>query len=185
MKALTAAINGLDWTNTKILVLCKFLTIVLVGAIAVDVFVGVFWRYVLNDALAWYEESSKFLMLWMVFTASPIVLKQGGLIALDVLPRHLPPRLARFNYLVIYTVVIGLLGVLVYHGFGLATNAWVQKPTSIPISYFFIYLAIPFGCAIMALISIEFWLRSLRGIFDPRPDDFPNTDWTTDSISSS
>ena len=184
MKALTQIIKGLDWLNTNILTLCKFLTIVLVAAITLDVFVGVFFRYVLNSALAWYEESSKFLMLWMVFTACPIVLKQGGHIALDMLPRALPPRLARFNYLLIYSVVIALLSVLIYHGYGLAWIARNQVPTSIPISYFFIYVSIPFGCTIMALVSLEFWMRSLRGIFDPRPDDVPNDEWTTDSIST-
>ena len=113
MKVLTALVNGLDWINLKILVLCRFLTIFLVGIITLNVFVGVFSRYVLNYSIPWYEESAKYLMLWMVFTACPIVLKQGGHIALDVLPTRLPPRLQNFNYLIIYTVVLFLVGVFV------------------------------------------------------------------------
>ena len=185
MKALNGIIAGLDWLNTKILAICKFFTIILVGAIAIDIFIGVFWRYVLNDALAWYEESAKFMMLWMVFTACPIVLRQGGHIALDVLPRRLPPRLMRFNYLIIFTCVIALLVVLVYHGFGLAYLARNQTPTSVPISYFAVYFAIPFGCTVMALVSLEFWMRSLRGIFDPRPDDIPNPNLDPEVVSTS
>ena len=185
MQILTAIINGLDWINTKILALCKLLTIVLVGLIALDIFVGVFSRYVLNNALAWYEESAKYLMLWMVFTGCPIVLRQGGHISLDVLPRRLPPRLMRFNYLIIFSVVISLLVVLVYHGFGLAYLARNQTPTSVPISFFYVYFSIPFGSAVMALVSLEFWMRALRGMFDPRPDDIPNAELHAESVSLS
>ena len=185
MKALSSLISGIDWLNHRILVVCKYLTILLVGVIAADIFVGVFSRYVLNNALPWYEESAKYLMLWMVFTACPIVLKQGGHISLDVLPRSFAPRLQRVNYLIIYTAIIAFLGILVWQGFGLAWIARKQTPTSVPISFFFVYLAIPFGAVVMLLVSMEFWLRSLRGIFRPSDDDFPNRDWTTESVSTS
>ena len=46
MQFLAGVISALDWINTKILSLCKLLTTVLVGIIALNVFVGVFWRYV-------------------------------------------------------------------------------------------------------------------------------------------
>ncbi|MBT6278187.1 MAG: hypothetical protein HOI95_29140, partial [Chromatiales bacterium] len=61
MRFLAVIIAGLDWVNTKIVAVCRVLTIVLVGVIAVNVFIGVFWRYVLNDSLPWYEESAKYL----------------------------------------------------------------------------------------------------------------------------
>ncbi len=185
MKFLSAIIRSLDWWNHRVLKVCKFLTIVLVGVIALDIFVGVFSRYVLNNALAWYEESAKYLMLWMVFTASPIVLKQGGHIALDVLPRSLAPRLQRVNYLIIYSIVIAFLGILIWQGSGLAWNARIQMPTSVPVSFLVVYAAIPFGAAIMLLVSLEFWFRALRGVFSPSDDDFPSRDWSPDSVSMS
>ena len=53
---------------------------------------GVFWRYVLNDALSWSEETAKFLMVWMVFTASPIGLSFGGHAAIDIFSNILTKR---------------------------------------------------------------------------------------------
>ena len=64
-------IDRLDRLDLKLLRLCKWLTIFVVGILAVNVFSGVFWRYVLNDSLPWYEEFSKYLMLWLVFAGAP------------------------------------------------------------------------------------------------------------------
>ena len=183
MQFLAGVIAALDWINTKILSLCKLLTTILVGIIALNVFVGVFWRYVLNDSLAWYEESAKYMMLWMVFVACPIVLKQRGHIALDMLPRALPPRLRNFNYLIIYTATFFLVSVFVYEGASLAYIARGQSPTSVDISFAYIYASIPFGCAVMALISLEFWFRALRGIFIPEETDLGAGDTVDNSMS--
>ena len=183
MRALTATIEGLDRFNLKILWLCKWLTIALVGTLAVNVFIGVFWRYVLNDSLSWYEESSKYLMLWLVFAGAPIVLKQRGHVSLDILPRLLPLRLQDLNYVIIYTVVLALLYVFVWQGFDLAWRARAQQATTIDVSFFWIYLAIPLGCAVMVLISLEFWLRALRGVFG-RDDSGPGAGYTMGSSMS-
>ena len=71
MKAILQLASGLDWLTDHILEVCKYATMVVVGLIAGIIFIGVFWRYVLNDPLAWYEETAKYLMLWLVFVASP------------------------------------------------------------------------------------------------------------------
>ncbi len=176
MKMLTTLINSLDWLNLKILWLCKWLTIFLVGALAVNVFVGVFFRYVLNDSLAWYEESSKYMMIWLVFSGAPIVLKQRGHISLDVLTKRLAPRLQNFNYLIIYTIVLILVCIFVWQGLDLAWQAKGQKATTMDLSFFWVYLSIPLGCCIMALISLEFWLSALRGIFHPEEPNLGSGD---------
>ena len=183
MRVLTAMIDGLDWSNLKLLWLCKWLTIFLVGILAVNVFLGVFFRYALNDSLSWYEESSKYLMLWLVFTGAPIVLKQNGHVSLDLLPKLVPRRLQDFNYLVIYTIVLMLLCVFVWQGFDLAWRARAQQMTTIDVSFFWVYLAIPLGCAVMVLVSLETWLVALRGLF--RSDDTDlDARYTTDRSMS-
>ena len=183
MQFLAGIVNVLDWVNGKILWVCRMATIALVGALALNVFVGVFWRYVLNDSLPWYEESSLYMMLWMVFVACPIVLKQHGHISFDVLPKKLAPRLQNLNYLIIYTVVLAIVCVFVWQGSGLAWIARNQTLTSMDISFICVYGAIPFGCAIMALVSLEFWFRALRGIFKPDETNLGSGDMMHTSVS--
>ena len=183
MGVLDSAIDALDWTSQKISWVCRWMTILLVAAISVDIFLGVFFRYVLNNSLAWYEESAKYMMFWLVFVGAPIVLKRRGHIALDILPKRLAPRLQNFNYLVIYSVVLVLMCVFVWYGFDLAWKARNQSATTIPITFFWVYLPIPLGCSIMALISLEFSLTALRGIFRPEDTDLDSGDMVDNSLS--
>ena len=74
MRALEYCVHRLAALNRLSIAGCAHLVVVLVAGITVIVCAGVFWRYVLNDALAWSEESAKFLMVWLVFTGSPIAL---------------------------------------------------------------------------------------------------------------
>ncbi|MBT6273650.1 MAG: TRAP transporter small permease, partial [Chromatiales bacterium] len=116
--------------------------------------------------------------------ACPIVLKQRGHIALDVLPKKLMPRLQNLNYFIIYSLVLALVCVFVWHGSGLAWIARSQTPTSIDISLgLYVYSAIPFGCAVMALISLEFCLSAFRGIFIPEETDLSAGDMIDNSLS--
>ena len=47
--------------NEGLLLVCKVLTIGLVLAITAVICAGVYYRYVLNDALSWSEEIAKFV----------------------------------------------------------------------------------------------------------------------------
>ncbi|MDA0961315.1 MAG: TRAP transporter small permease [Proteobacteria bacterium] len=167
MKIIGHLITFMDRLNRLLLGLCKLAMIVLVGAIAADIFVGVFFRYVLGSALAWYEEVAQYLMVWMVFCGSPLVLKQGGQISLGLVVDRFPPRARMFAHATIYAVVFTFLCLLAYHGSGLAWMAQRQQMTSLPVSFSVIYAAIPFGAAIMASVSFEILLRALAGLSDP------------------
>ncbi len=173
MKPILQLANGLDLLTDWILEVCKWSTMVVVGLIAGIIFVGVFWRYVLNDALGWYEETAKYLMLWLVFLASPIVLKRTGHVAIDNLPRLMPERIKYFMYLIVFSGVIFLLYEMAVEGWGLALNAWPQKWTSLPISFFWVYLSVPVGSAIMLLVLVEHWLKAFAGIIDPEQGSLP------------
>ncbi|MBI1171964.1 TRAP transporter small permease subunit [bacterium] len=58
----------------------------------VIIIVQVFFRYVLNDALAWPEEASRFLMLWMTGLMAPTAFRRGGFVSIEMLVRFLPQR---------------------------------------------------------------------------------------------
>lgn len=167
MHSVDRVISIIGGVNRVLLFGCRWLMICLVGLIAVDIFVGVFFRYVLNDALPWYEETAQYLLVWLVFLGSPLVLKHGGHIALGFVVERLATRLRMVCYILIYAVVFAFLVLLAYHGWGLAWLARNQQSTSVPISFFVVYLAIPLGAAIMASVSLELWLTALRGLVDP------------------
>lgn len=178
-----AIIGALDRANMTICKGLRWLTILLMAAITLNVFAGVFWRYALNSSLPWYEEAGKYMMFWLVFAAAPIVLKNRGQISLDILPDMLPIRLRNLNYLIIYALVFGLMCVFVWQGYSIAWIARKQQPSSFDLSFFWIYFAIPFGSAVMALISLEFSLSALLGVFRPDEVDLEPGNMIDNSLS--
>ena len=167
MRLFTLIIFALKQVNQLTLSVCRLSTILLVAGIAVVVSAGVIWRYFLNDSLSWTEESAKFLMVWLVFTGAPIALQNGGHAAIDVLPNLLPPKARQALFSLVYLIVIVLMVVLVYQGWGFALNARAQTTSTTQISMIYVFGAMPLGGVVMLLIAVELMLTSLRGIFNP------------------
>ena len=152
------------------LLACRVATIALMAAIVAVISAGVFWRYVLNDALAWTEEVAKYLLVWLTFVGSPLALRTGGHIAVEVLPGILPPRLRNALQAVILSVIITVLLVLGQQGWGLALNARIQTAATFDLSLMWVMLAVPLGSALMVLVSIDMLLRSLAAAVAADPD---------------
>lgn len=169
MRALEHCVQGLAALNRLSLAGCAHLVVALVAGITVIVCAGVFWRYVLNDALAWSEESAKFLMVWLVFVGAPIALARGGHAAIDALPESLPPRASQLVYALVYFVVLAFVVVLIDQGTRFAWNARVQHTPTTGISMAFVFAAMPVGGVLMLLVATEQTLRSLIGVVRPPP----------------
>jgi len=64
--------------------LCEIAVVVLVLLITVDVLIGVFFRYVIGNALSWSEELARYLMIWMGFIAASLLLKEEKHIGMTI-----------------------------------------------------------------------------------------------------
>lgn len=65
-------------------------------------------RYAAGDALAWADEVSTVLFVWLVFWANAFLVPDRQQIAFDLLHRHLPPHAQRAVGVVRLLVVGGL-----------------------------------------------------------------------------
>ncbi|CAB1071341.1 hypothetical protein D1AOALGA4SA_1206 [Olavius algarvensis Delta 1 endosymbiont] len=123
MKFFDFLFRKLQAINRVTLFICKYATIMLVATITIVVCAGIFWRYFLNNSLAWTEETSKFLMVWMVFTGIPLALKAGTHAAIEALPNALPEKSRQTLYAFIYLSIIVLMTVLIHQGWLFAYRA--------------------------------------------------------------
>ena len=171
MNAVKRLIDAVEVVNRGLLASCRWGVVLLVAAITVIVALGVFFRFVLNNSLPWTEEVAKFVMVWLAFIGAPVVLKEGGHIAIDFIPTRLPSPLGHLLLMVIQVVVMVVLGVLVYQGWALAWNALPQIAATVEISLFYIFLAVPIGSAMMLPVSFELLLRQAAAMRSP--DDLP------------
>ncbi len=84
----------------------------LVAATAVTTCLAVFFRYALGSALAWPEEISGYLLVWISFAGAYLALRGGGHINLDLFVEKLPERPRRLLYMAIDAVVAAFLVLL-------------------------------------------------------------------------
>jgi TRAP-type C4-dicarboxylate transport system permease small subunit len=128
----------------------------------------VFWRYALNDALTWAEEVGKYMMIWLVFTGAPIALRQGGHVAIEILPNALPEKLKRLLFGLVFLIIAALMAMLVYRGITFAWNGRNQMAIAVGnISMAWIFASVPVGSAAMLLIALEAGLRRCAHVLDP------------------
>ena len=176
MESVNRLIRAVEAFNRWLLASCRWGVILLVAAITVIVALGVFFRFVLNNSLPWTEEVAKFVMVWLAFIGAPVVLKEGGHIAIDFIPSRLPSLVGHAALMLIQVIVMVVLAVLVFQGWALAWNALPQIATTVDVSLFYIFLAVPIGSAMMLTVSLELLLRqavAIRSSDDPPSEHSP------------
>jgi TRAP-type C4-dicarboxylate transport system permease small subunit len=153
--------------NDRFLLTCKWLIIAIVGILAVILIAAVFYRYALNNAIAWSEEGSKYLMVWLTFLGAPIALRHAAHINIDLLVKLFPPRGRQAFYLGINLVIILTMGIMLWKGWGFAELGARQVASSFNFSMVWMYVAVPIGSALTCLVAIELALKAMLGIADP------------------
>ncbi|MGI9417435.1 MAG: TRAP transporter small permease [Geminicoccaceae bacterium] len=167
MNAIAAMASLFERVNDQLLAVCKWLIIAIVGVLAVILIAAVFYRYALNNAIAWSEEGSKYLMVWLTFLGAPIALRHAAHINIDLLVKLFPPRGRQAFYLAINLVIILTMGILLVKGYEFAELGARQVASSFNFSMVWMYVAVPIGSALTCLVAIELALKALLGIADP------------------
>ena len=138
---------------------CLGLMLVLV----VDVFLGVWSRYVLQATFQWYDEVARLCFVWMVFLGAASAVRRGAHFRLHLLIDRLGPRLRRATDLVVGLLVVAFGGVLVAGGLAMWPVARRQVSDSLELSMVWFYAALPIGGALMILFSVPQLWRLARG----------------------
>jgi len=172
MQAIESLVKILDAIVNPILHVCKWLATIAMGGVFVILVMGVFFRYVLNTSLPWYEEAGKYMMVWMTFMACPIALKQGGHAGVQIIHDMMPGRLKQLNWLIILTIAGIVIWMILWQGAELAWFARNQTPSSFDMPFIFVYMCMPLGALVMFIVLIEFWLRALLSFIAPQKHFF-------------
>ncbi len=115
------------------------------------VFTNVLTRYGLGFSIAWAEEVSGFLMIWVTYLGAGLALREGRLVAIDLFQDMLPESGRPMARAVLAVGILAFLGFLTYYGFQFVVFGWAQDtpvtliPRGIP------YLAIPLGSLVLGL----------------------------------
>jgi TRAP-type C4-dicarboxylate transport system permease small subunit len=109
---------------------------------------GVFFRYILQQPIAWQEELLTAAMVWLVFMGGSVVAKKSAHIRIDSLCKLLPQKYQQIWLLSVNALMFLVLGLLFFFS---AQLAWqTQKLTTIlKIPYGLVYMAAPITTLMM------------------------------------
>lgn len=136
----------------------EIITALLIALIVIVNFLGVFYRYVLFDPIGWPEETMRFSLIWAVFLGSVAALYRGEHMVLSLFENTKHEWLRwTLHFVVLINVAIFCLFVVIY-GWPLAWRNWNQVSPTMNLPMFWPYLAAPFGCALMFVMSVAMML---------------------------
>ena len=124
--------------------------LMLIGMTAL-VFANVVTRYGFGFSIAWSEEVSRYLMIWCTFLGAGLALRQGRLIAVELLQDSLPVVPRHALRLLIGGLIIAFLAVVAWLGFEFAFDNWGRKTPVLRMSQGVPYLAVPVGMVVLAM----------------------------------
>ena len=128
-----------------------WLSVLCLGGMTFLIFLQVIFRYVFKLPLAWTEELSRFLFIWMTFTAGVVAAKQGQHIGVGLIVEMMPSIGRR---------VAGIFGNAVSAVFfGIVSNYCIiqwgrldsQRSPALLLPMSYVYLGIILGSVFMGL----------------------------------
>jgi TRAP-type C4-dicarboxylate transport system permease small subunit len=151
--ALSAAINR----ATELL--CAALLAVLV----LDIWIGVFGRYVVELPVTWTEELARYLMIWAALLAVSCGVARREHVAVTAVLHSLPAGLRRWTEVAIDLLAFAFFAFLCYFGIDMARQGQTQYATIFDMS-----MAIPFASVSVssALVCLQLALTAIRDAGD-------------------
>ncbi len=142
---------------------CEWLVGILMAIMTIVVIIGVFFRYVLGDALSWTEEMARYVMIWMCFLAASILVREDGHIGISVLRDKLSPTGKRLFFVIadmasiLFLLMWGYISIESYH----IVKYDISPGVNIALGWVFVSQPI---CALLMLIqAVLLLVRRLTG----------------------
>lgn len=149
-----------------IVTLTSWIVVYLTFQMTAVVILGVFMRYVLNDAYAWVEELARYSMIWLSWLGGGLAIRRGAHIAVEFGIDLLAADARRAVLFAGRLAIFGFLGVCIWFGADLTMRVSMQSTIALGISMQIPYASIPIGSALMVyhlLVVMVFpWARVER-----------------------
>lgn len=132
----------------------KALVIVANGTMLLLVFGQVITRYIFGWTPYFGEELARYLFVWVVFLSLPLVARYGGHMCIETLTSRVSGATLKALNIAADVFSIIFLGVMVWCGVQMVARTTYQTSPAMMIPMSWVYVVIPFGCAIMLLYTV-------------------------------
>ncbi len=137
-------------------------------------FIGSLARYFADFAFVGGAELARYLMVWLTFLGSYLLVRVQRHISVDLLSKAVGVRAKRALDIAISIAGALLLGYIAWLGWNLTSLIFNtgQMMSSLPIQRGWIYLSVPVGCGLMSLAYVFQLLVLIFGGDLPKAEDF-------------
>ncbi len=137
----------------------ELLCAAIIGVLVIDIWIGVFGRYVFELPVTWAEELARYLMIWGALLAVSCGVARREHVAVTALLHRFPIRIRRWFDVAIDALAFAFFAFLCYFGIGMTQQGATQFA-----SIFDMTMAIPFAAVPVssALVCVQLVLMGLR-----------------------
>lgn len=135
----------------------------MLGVMSALIFWQVFARFVLGSGLSFSEEVTRFLQIWMTILGAAYALREGSLLAVDILLHFSKDRVRKVMKVCIILFSSFFYFILIRYGIEMAISVAGQTAPSTHISMALPMAALPVGGAIMFINSLALLFEEFVG----------------------
>ncbi len=125
------------------------------AAIVLITLSAVWWRYVINDPIAWIEQVSNMLFIWIVFLGSAVLYRRQLHIAVDYFVGMLPQHAQNIAFWIIEVLNLSFIVILFIFSLKLTIDVLPSTTGALDITPAYYYASAPVACALMMLFFVE------------------------------
>ena len=148
----------------RLITLIEWWAVLLLAGLVVVVCLGVFFRYVLNSSLTWYDEFASYMLVWLTFYGTVVADYQRRHIGFDLVVEKLAPPARKVVDIAAELAVLGFQFVLFWFGWVLTERMGDETAISLPwVKVTWINSVLPVTGALLLLISVTRLFGILSG----------------------
>ncbi len=126
-----------------------------VAAIVLITLMAVWWRYVVNAPIAWIEQVSNILFIWITFVGAAVLYRQKLHIGVDMFIGMLKGRTQEVMSWAIELANLTFITILFIYSTKLSLDVLPNTYGALDITPAWFYVSAPVSCAMMMLYFVE------------------------------
>ena len=154
-------------TYEKILSALRFLIAVFAAVLVVVVFSNVICRYFLQFAIAWAEETARFLFIWLAFMGAVVANANNEHMKFDLLVSKLPKKTGALVTVLANGIILVILFLIIKGGFTIVrvNSEWMTPVLEIP--YGAVYSIVPVCGTLLLVQFLSRMLKAVKVLIEP------------------
>lgn len=136
----------------------EFVLVCLMVALCTVIFVGVYTRYVMGEAVPWSDEVARYLFIWLSFLGAAVAVRRRAHYVVPLIVDRFGKRAKFATGLLCWVIVMGFSVFLTIQGIKVMEGVSVQVSPALELTLSWVFLAVPVNGVLSFLYaSVHLW----------------------------